>query len=79
DHLRGGIRESVKHFYELSKLDDPNNPPRIPILVRFVFSPIRGLEISLKKDCPQAAVVYPYWRFILLKAALKMAQQQKQK
>ncbi len=78
DHLRGGIRQSAKHFYELSRLDDPNNPPRIPIFIRFMFSPIRGLQISIKKDCPQAAIVYPYWRFIMLKSALEMAPTQKQ-
>ena len=55
DHIRGGIRQSAKHFYELSKLDDPNNPSITPILLRFLFSPIRGLEISIKKRVPTSS------------------------
>lgn len=70
DHVRGSIRNITKHYYKLSRLDDPHNPPRLPVLLRFLYSPIRGLDISIRKRCPQAAVVYPYWRLIHLKAAL---------
>jgi GT2 family glycosyltransferase len=70
DHIRGDLWNITNHFWELSKLDDPNNPAISPVLARFLYSPIRGLDISIKKRCPHAALVYPYWRFIHLKAAL---------
>jgi hypothetical protein len=34
-----------------SRLDDPNNRLRIPIFIRFMFSPIRGLaNFQIKKS-----------------------------
>jgi glycosyltransferase involved in cell wall biosynthesis len=75
DHIRGDVLESANHVYELSKfVDHPDCPSMSSVLSKFMFSPIRGVEISIKKECPQALVVYPYWRFMLLKSSLKMLQ-----
>ena len=80
DHIRGGIRQSANHVYELSKFSDYHDIPSVSsVLSRFLFSPIRGIDIALKKACPQALVVYPYWRFMWMKAAMNMIAKQKQK
>ena len=77
DHIRDSVSQSAKHVYELSKFANyPDNLSFSSVLSRFLFSPIRGVEVSLKKKCPQAFVVYPYWRFMLLKSTLKMAPKQ---
>lgn len=77
DHIRGTVRQSAEHVYTLSKSAGyRDGPPFSSVLSRFLFSPIRGVEISLKKHCPQASVIYPYWRFMLLKSTLKMATKQ---
>jgi glycosyltransferase involved in cell wall biosynthesis len=74
DHIRGNVRQSAEHVYTLSKFADyPDSPSFSSVFSRFLFSPIRGVEISLKKECPQALVVYPYWRFMLLKSSLETA------
>jgi hypothetical protein len=73
DHIRGTVRQSAEHIYRLSKIADYPGLSFSSVVSRFLFSPIRGVEISLKKDCPQALVVYPYWRFMLLKSSLEMA------
>jgi glycosyltransferase involved in cell wall biosynthesis len=78
DQIRGTVRQSTDHVYTLSKFADYYDSPSLSsVLSRFLFSPIRGVEISIKKECPQALVVYPYWRFMLLKSSLKMIAKQK--
>ena len=77
DHIRGDVRQIGKHVYELSKFADYSDKLSLSsILTRFLFSPIRGVEVSLKKKCPRALVVYPYWRFTILKSTLKIAPKQ---
>lgn len=78
DHVWGNTSNIIKHFRELNKQDDPNNPPIMQVLLRFLYSPIRGVDISIKKKCPQAALIYPYWRFIHLKTTLTSTQKQRQ-
>ena len=78
DHIRGTVRQSSDHVYTLSKFADSQDSASLSsVLSRFLFSPIRGVEISIKKECPQAVIVYPYWRFMLLKSSLKMIAKQK--
>jgi len=72
-HLRGTIRQSAKHAYTLSEFASYHDKLSFSsVFSRFLFSPIRGVEISLKKNCPQAVVVYPYWRFVVMKSMLKI-------
>lgn len=79
DHIRGDVRQSADHLYVLSKFVDYNDSPSLSsVLSRFLFSPIRGVDIALKKGCPQALVVYPYWRFMVLRATLELMAKQKQ-
>jgi len=78
DHIRGGVRQSADHVYELSEFAGSADSAGISsVLLRFLFSPIRGVAIALKKTCPQALVVYPYWRFMVLRATLKTIAKQK--
>ena len=79
DHLRGSVWQNAEHIYNLSKFAEyTDNPSLSEVLPRFLFSPFRGAEITIKKDCPQAFVVYPYLRFALLKTALKAVSELKQ-
>jgi len=78
DHIRGGVRQSANHVYELSEFAGSASSATLSsVLLRFLFSPIRGVAIALKKACPQALVVYPYWRFMVLRATLKTIAKQK--
>jgi glycosyltransferase involved in cell wall biosynthesis len=84
-HLRkGGLREQIKRYY-LYGIDMPilakeelfigagaTSGLRRSASIA-LFSPFRGLEIAIKKRCPQAVYYYPFIRFSHLKGALKKA------
>jgi len=82
-HLRkGGLREQIRRYY-LYGMDIPVlGKEELFIgagvtsgLIRSVsiafFSPFRGLEIAIKKRCPQIVYYYPLIRFSHLKGCLK--------
>ena len=78
DHMRGGIRQTASHAFKLAIAPDyPSQYSISSTLSRILFSPIRGIDIAVKKECPQAMIAYPYWRLMLLKAALKIRAKQK--
>jgi GT2 family glycosyltransferase len=82
-HLRkGGLREQVKRYYlygmDMTLLARENLfiEKNITSGLRrsasiALFSPVRGLEIAVKKNCPQAAYFYPLIRFAHLAGCLK--------
>jgi len=71
-HLRKSVWQDVKHTYWYGRAAsivsrfDPNVNFR-RVVAMFFFSPIRGLQIALKKNCPQIVFVYPLMRFMALK------------
>jgi GT2 family glycosyltransferase len=77
-HLRkGGLKEEIKrhYFYGLyaprMKGDFMDETELKRAFKIAVFSPFRGLEVAVKKRCPQIAYYYPLMRFSFLKGALK--------
>ena len=74
-HLRkGGLSEHMRRYYNYGmaiptlNLDvTPKDHPDPGLTLRrsatiALFSPVRGLEIALKKHCPKAAYYYPLMR-----------------
>jgi len=82
-HLRkGGLREQMRRHYlsgqGLSKIakEELFIERKIDLRLRKAasiafFSPFRGLEIAVKKRCPQVAYYYPFIRFSFFAGALK--------
>jgi glycosyltransferase involved in cell wall biosynthesis len=73
-HLRKGLREELAHYYwygtcfsTLNPLLFRRNVNMKPMIIRVFLSPLRGLEIAVKKSAPQAVYVYPLMRFAMLK------------
>lgn len=78
-HIRGTVRQTVQRAYNNSKfVDYPGNPSFSQMLSLFFFSPLRGFDIALKKQCPLAAIVYPYYRLVRLRITLQSIPKQKQ-
>ena len=68
DHIRGSVRQTLKHNYEFGKFSDYPEIDQLRLLAPGVlFSPIRGLELAIKKSCPQLLAVYPYWKLMNIK------------
>jgi glycosyltransferase involved in cell wall biosynthesis len=77
-HLRyGGLEEEMRRFYlygvyaprqkeEFMHETETKRAFKIAML-----SPLRGLEIAIKKKCPQVAYYYPLIRFSFLRGALR--------
>jgi GT2 family glycosyltransferase len=77
-HLRtGGLKEQIKRHYlyglyapweEGQFIAETKTKRAIRIALT---SPLRALEIAIKKRCPQAIYYYPLMRFSFMKGALK--------
>ena len=77
-HLRyGGLEEEMRRFYlyglfapsQKEEFVDETETKRAFKIA--MLSPIRGLEIAIKKQCPQAIYYYPLIRLSFLRGALK--------
>ena len=73
-HLRNGLKDELKHDYWygtcfniLVPLLSKKNLDLKPMILRLLFSPIRGLDIALKKKAPQAVAIYPLTRLAMLR------------
>lgn len=73
-HLRKGLKDELSHYYWYGKHFDELAPFISArglnmwfMASRLLFSPIRGLQIALKKRAPQAAYIYPLIRIVGLK------------
>jgi glycosyltransferase involved in cell wall biosynthesis len=73
-HLRKGLRQELSHSYwygtcftVLDPILFKRNVDVKPFIIRFVLSPIRGLDIALKKAAPEAILVYPLMRLAVLR------------
>lgn len=72
DHISGDFFYRIKHVDKAARLNDYPQHNRIkPQLKRFLFSPVRGLQIALSTDYPLAIFAYPYWRIHRLLSVLK--------
>lgn len=79
-HLRfGGLKEEVNRFYHYGlyapkkKEEFMHETETKRALKIALLSPVRGLQMSLRKNCPQIAYYYPLIRFAFLRGALKRA------
>jgi glycosyltransferase involved in cell wall biosynthesis len=76
-HLRNGLRDELKHDYWygtcfniLVPLLSKKNLNIKPMVLRLLFSPIRGLDIAFKKKAPTAVVIYPLTRLAMLRGVV---------
>lgn len=77
-HLRKGLKDELAHRYWYGKCYDAlnmilvNKPVNLKkMAMRLLFSPIRGLHITIKKKCLQAIYIYPLIRFNVLKGIVE--------
>jgi glycosyltransferase involved in cell wall biosynthesis len=77
DHIRPSVWWLIEHDYKtqkdhISRIRNLNRRAYIMInLFRLIYSPMRALEMSVKKNCPQIMVIYPLDRLWILKAYLE--------
>jgi hypothetical protein len=76
-HLRTGLKDELAHYYWYgtcaSGLEQIlfNKPLNLKgVILRSFFSPIRGLDVAIKKNAPQVMYIYPLIRFNILKGVL---------
>jgi len=69
-HLRKGLRDELAHRYWYGSCWKRDDPWTKPILLRFLFSPFRGLQIAINKKAPEIVYIYPLLRFYTLKGVL---------
>ena len=73
-HLRKGLRQELDHYYwygscmvSLDPVLFGRNINLSKFALRWVLSPVRGLDIALKKKNPEALYVYPLMRLATLR------------
>jgi len=72
-HLRDGLGEELMHEYWYGACKRKIDPGVLNAweALRLLFSPIRGLDIAIKKRAPQIVYIYPLLRFYHLKGILR--------
>jgi glycosyltransferase involved in cell wall biosynthesis len=77
-HKRNGLKASVGHHYKMINMctrtplcAENEKPPLTAVFRIFLTSPIRALQIALKKNCPDIVWAYPLLRLYQLNIALK--------
>ena len=70
-HLRKSLKEELAHRYWYGSCWKEQDPWIKPFLLRFLFSPFRGLDIAIKKKAPQAIYIYPLLRFYTLRGVIE--------
>jgi len=73
-HLRKGLGDELAHYYWYGTCSDTlerslfkRSASARLMALRLFFSPIRGLQIALKKNAPQAIYIYPLLRLAFLR------------
>jgi glycosyltransferase involved in cell wall biosynthesis len=76
-HLRTGLKDEIAHNYWYGACADElesslfKRPAKTRALIlRFMFSPVRGLQIAVKTNAPQALYIYPLLRLAFLRGVL---------
>jgi len=76
-HLRSDLKDELAHYYWYGAChrrtshvlyDKPVDLTRS--MLRFFFSPIRGLQIAFKKNAPEVVYIYPLIRLNILRGML---------
>jgi len=77
-HLRlGGLKEEVNRHYLMGSMAPRKkaeyilNTTNLEAFRLAIFSPLRGIQVAIKKNCPQIAYYYPLLRFAFLKGAVE--------
>jgi hypothetical protein len=75
-HLRNGLKEELAHNYwygchsdELERRMFHRNVNSRLIIRRFLTSPIRGVQIALRMNAPDAIYIYPLMRMSFVRGA----------
>ena len=76
-HIRKRLWKALKQDYEIALFSSYLDPLTTLNILRLYYSPIRALEISVKKKWPEALFVYPVKQFMVLKGILEGAHTQK--
>ncbi|MCW4024611.1 MAG: glycosyltransferase family 2 protein [Candidatus Bathyarchaeota archaeon] len=87
DHIRSNFRGAVEHEYKLNELCSrtPYCPTRKPdnnLLKLFrilITSPIRALQIAIKKNCPKVIYAYPLIRYYHISSEINWRKQASKK
>lgn len=73
-HLRNGLKGELAHNYwygthsdELERKMRQKNASARVMLLKFLYSPVRGLEIAVKKNAPESIYIYPLMRLNFLR------------
>jgi glycosyltransferase involved in cell wall biosynthesis len=73
-HLREGLRQELDHYYwygtcmvNLNPVLFRRNVNLRGFAFRWLLSPVRGLDIAIKKQAPEALYVYPLMRLATLR------------
>jgi len=76
-HLRGGLKDELTHYYwygachrQTSNMLYGRSFDLTRNVLRFFFSPVRGLQIAFKKNTPEVTYIYPLIRLNVLKGLL---------
>jgi glycosyltransferase involved in cell wall biosynthesis len=82
DHIRSDFRGAVEHQYKLNDLCSktkycaPSQIGSLPKMFRILLtSPIRALQIAVKKNCPKVLYAYPLIRYYQVTAEVKWRKQ----
>lgn len=82
-HLKSSWRKEIAHTHAIMSSYSNNDytimnaysnsetPQKTPYIRLFITSPLRGLQTAIQQKCPQAAIVYPFWRLKKLELRLK--------
>lgn len=77
-HLRTGLRDELAHYYWYGACHRRTShilygkPPNLKRnVLRFLFSPVIGLQVALKKSAPEVVYIYPLIRLNILKGMLE--------
>jgi glycosyltransferase involved in cell wall biosynthesis len=76
-HLRTGLKDELSHNYWYGACADElesslfRRPAKTrALMLRVLFSPVRGLQIAVKTRAPQALYIYPLLRLAFLRGVL---------
>jgi len=77
-HLRGDLKDELAHYYwygachrRTSHVLYDKTVDLTRNVLRFFFSPVRGLQIASKKNAPEVVYIYPLIRLNILKGMME--------
>ena len=77
-HLRGDLKDELAHYYwygachrRTSHVLYDKTVDLTRNVLRFFFSPVRGLQIAFKKNAPEVVYIYPLIRLNILKGMME--------